>query len=110
MNPEGHIYMDDEDKIPSEDKARLDGYLRGRAEEGGSAADLKAKVERQSAVVAQMSQSDAPRRTPAEIDHRRAEAITQADAILVDVLCGASTELLRKARGLLAEWRLETDR
>lgn len=32
MDPNGHIYMDYEDKIPAEDKARLDGFLRGRAE------------------------------------------------------------------------------
>jgi hypothetical protein len=32
MDPYGRIYMDDDEKIPPEDKARLDGYLRGRAE------------------------------------------------------------------------------
>lgn len=32
MNPDGHIYMDHPDNIPAEDKARLDGFLRGRAE------------------------------------------------------------------------------
>jgi hypothetical protein len=32
MNNDGHIYMAPEDEIPAEDKARLDGFLRGRAE------------------------------------------------------------------------------
>lgn len=32
MDPNGHIYIEDEAKIPPEDKSRLDGYLRGRAE------------------------------------------------------------------------------
>lgn len=32
MDPNGRIYRDLEEKIPAEDKARLDGYLRGRAE------------------------------------------------------------------------------
>lgn len=30
MDPNGHIYMSDE--VPEEDAARLDGFLRGRAE------------------------------------------------------------------------------
>ena len=33
MDPNGDIYRDDEDKIPAEDKARLEGYLHARAEE-----------------------------------------------------------------------------
>ena len=32
MDSSGRIYFDEEHKIPVEDKARLDGYLRGRAE------------------------------------------------------------------------------
>lgn len=32
MDPNGHIYIADEDEIPEADKARLDGYLRGKAE------------------------------------------------------------------------------
>lgn len=32
MDPYGRIYRAPEESIPEEDKARLDGYLRGRAE------------------------------------------------------------------------------
>jgi hypothetical protein len=32
MNEDYQIYQASEDTIPKEDKARLDGYLRGRAE------------------------------------------------------------------------------
>lgn len=32
MDPNGRIYQGDENMIPAEDKARLEGYLRGRAE------------------------------------------------------------------------------
>jgi hypothetical protein len=32
MDPNGHIYFDEPEKIPAADKARLDGYLRARAE------------------------------------------------------------------------------
>lgn len=32
MDAEGHIYEAPEGDVPAEDKARLDGYLRGRAE------------------------------------------------------------------------------
>lgn len=32
MDPHGHIYIDEDENIPAEDKARLDGYLRGRAD------------------------------------------------------------------------------
>lgn len=32
MDPNGHIYRAPEDEIPAEDKARLEGYLRARAE------------------------------------------------------------------------------
>jgi hypothetical protein len=32
MDPNGHIYEDLDDRIPAEDKARLQGYLKGRAE------------------------------------------------------------------------------
>lgn len=32
MDPHFRIYSAPEDEIPAEDKARLDGYLRGRAE------------------------------------------------------------------------------
>lgn len=32
MDPNGHIYRELEEKIPAEDKARLDGYLIARAE------------------------------------------------------------------------------
>lgn len=32
MDQNGHIYRAPEDEIPAEDKARLDGFLRGRAE------------------------------------------------------------------------------
>ena len=40
MDAEGHIYMDRPEDIPAEDSARLDGYLRARAE-----ADSKAIFE-----------------------------------------------------------------
>lgn len=33
MDPNGHIYRAPEDEIPAEDKARLEGYLMGRADE-----------------------------------------------------------------------------
>lgn len=39
MDANGHIYMSAD--VPAEDKARLDGYLRGRAE-----ADKNAVLER----------------------------------------------------------------
>lgn len=32
MDTDGRIYEEMEEKIPPEDKARLDGFLRGRAE------------------------------------------------------------------------------
>jgi hypothetical protein len=32
MDPNGRIYFDEPEKIPAEDKARLKGYLRARAE------------------------------------------------------------------------------
>lgn len=32
MDAEGRIYQATQDQIPTEDKARLDGYLRGKAE------------------------------------------------------------------------------
>lgn len=32
MDPNGNIYRAPEDEIPAEDKARLEGFLRGRAE------------------------------------------------------------------------------
>lgn len=32
MDPNGHIYEDLDHLIPAEDKARLHGYLKGRAE------------------------------------------------------------------------------
>lgn len=32
MDPNGRIYRAPEDEIPAEDRARLDGYLRGREE------------------------------------------------------------------------------
>lgn len=32
MDPNGHIYQDKAELIPLEDKARLEGFLRGRAE------------------------------------------------------------------------------
>lgn len=32
MDDHGRIYFDEPEKIPAEDKARLDGYLRARAE------------------------------------------------------------------------------
>lgn len=32
MDPHGRIYSAPEDLIPAEDKARLDGYLKGREE------------------------------------------------------------------------------
>lgn len=32
MDPDFNIYRDAVEKIPAEDKARLDGYLHGRAE------------------------------------------------------------------------------
>jgi hypothetical protein len=34
MDADGHIYRAPEDQIPAEDKARLDGFLKGRAEAG----------------------------------------------------------------------------
>lgn len=32
MDPDGKIYEGEPGKVPAEDKARLDGYLRGRSE------------------------------------------------------------------------------
>lgn len=55
MNSDGRIYRAPEDEIPVEDKARLDGYLRGRAEADAAAvakeraealAELEAEYER----------------------------------------------------------------
>lgn len=40
MDKEGLIYISDD--VPEEDAARLDGYLRGRAEE-----DMKKKMEQE---------------------------------------------------------------
>lgn len=40
MDPNGNIYEAPEDEIPAEDKARLDGYLKARAE-----ADARAQLE-----------------------------------------------------------------
>lgn len=48
MDPRGHIYSAPEDSIPPEDKARLEGYLKGREDadllSGVKAAALEAKV------------------------------------------------------------------
>lgn len=46
MDPNGHIY--EGEHIPPEDKARLEGYLRGRAEEGAKerALEREAQLER----------------------------------------------------------------
>jgi hypothetical protein len=44
MDPQGRIYSDRPDKIPEEDKARLDGFLRGRAE-AAEEERIKEKVE-----------------------------------------------------------------
>ncbi len=41
MDPNGRIYEAPDDQIPAADKARLDGYLKGRAE-GGLLDDVKA--------------------------------------------------------------------
>jgi hypothetical protein len=50
MDPNGRIYHAPEDQIPAEDKARLDGYLRGR-DEAETIAERKAaqaaKLERE---------------------------------------------------------------
>ena len=43
MNPDGQIYIAPEAEIPAEDKARLDGYLRGRAE-AEALAEMQEKV------------------------------------------------------------------
>lgn len=34
MDKYGHIYREIEENIPEEDKARLDGYLKAKAEDG----------------------------------------------------------------------------
>lgn len=46
MNSDGRIYRAPEGKIPLEDKARLDGYLRGLAQRDyeGQLVDREAKV------------------------------------------------------------------
>jgi hypothetical protein len=48
MDPNFRIYMDDEEKIPAEDKARLDGYLKGReeAEDKERMDEIKVEYER----------------------------------------------------------------
>lgn len=52
MDPNGRIYEDLDEAIPAEDKARLDGYLKGRAESDALAdfetlrAEVKALHER----------------------------------------------------------------
>lgn len=45
MDPNGRIYRDLEEKIPAEDKARLEGYLIARAEVD-TEARLKAQAEK----------------------------------------------------------------
>lgn len=55
MDPRGHIYMDDEDKIPAEDKARLDGFLRGRSE--ADALAIARKQRRIAAIEARLAES-----------------------------------------------------
>jgi len=48
MDPNGHIY--EGENVPAEDKARLDGFLRGRAEgdaeKKAALADAQAALER----------------------------------------------------------------
>lgn len=60
MDARGHIYSGPEDTIPPEDKARLDGFLRGR-EEADLLKDIKAAA--LEAKVGEMATAEAVRRS-----------------------------------------------
>lgn len=109
MDPRGNIYKDDEDKIPAEDTARLEGYLHARAE-----ADEAKRAE----VLALTHAGPGKARDEAAIRHKIYSAVTEADDLLrmllrPDLLTSADGPLfrseIRRVRGLLAEWRLESD-
>lgn len=58
MDDRGNIYERDPDKIPAEDKARLEGFLKGRAE--ADAAKARAEyLEDREALIAKIHQLEA---------------------------------------------------
>jgi hypothetical protein len=61
MDPNGNIYLLPEDEIPAEDKARMDGYLRGKAENDleVSRLFLQVGVERERAAMAEVAAREA---------------------------------------------------